>query len=217
LTTGTGGTALACYLAILEQDTNNNAALAGLAQIEARYVEWIKEVLEQGNEVKAQLFIDRLYQVNPNSLALNDLKTQLAKQIELKTTTKMKLNKYFTEVGKNSKIDIPLEFVSNGVMLKPESELNFEEIGKALISEDLKGYILLIIGHTDNVGSAYKNQFLSEKRTLHLKGRLIAEYGLNSNTLIVEGAGEFFPIASNSTPEGREKNNRVSIHVETKP
>jgi outer membrane protein OmpA-like peptidoglycan-associated protein len=45
----------------------------------------------------------------------------------------------------------------------------------------------------------------------------VAEYLVGQNVmaarLLIEGRGETQPIASNSTPEGRAKNRRVSIQI----
>jgi outer membrane protein OmpA-like peptidoglycan-associated protein len=69
-----------------------------------------------------------------------------------------------------------------------------------------------VIGHTDSVGSAKFNQRLSERHA-----RVIAEYlsgrGILPARLLVAGRGESQPVASNSTPEGRDKNRRVDIQV----
>lgn len=69
-----------------------------------------------------------------------------------------------------------------------------------------------VIGHTDSVGSAKYNQRLSEKHT-----KVIAEYlsgrGILPVRLLVAGRGESQPVASNATPEGRNRNRRVDIQV----
>ncbi len=69
-----------------------------------------------------------------------------------------------------------------------------------------------VIGHTDSVGSEQYNQQLSERRA-----RSVAEYLAGQNVmttrLLIEGRGETQPIASNSTPEGRAGNRRVTIQI----
>ena len=69
-----------------------------------------------------------------------------------------------------------------------------------------------VLGHTDSVGSESYNQQLSEQRA-----RSVAEYlaGQNvmSTRLLIAGRGESQPIASNSTPEGRASNRRVTIQI----
>lgn len=70
LTTGSGGTAFACYQDVLEKEPENAEALAGLEKIEKRYVTLIKRELGKGQLNKAKTFLTRLYTVNPQSLLL---------------------------------------------------------------------------------------------------------------------------------------------------
>jgi uncharacterized caspase-like protein len=51
LTSGKGGTALACYKEVLEIDKDKG--LEGLKKIEDRYIQWIKRALDRGQEDKA--------------------------------------------------------------------------------------------------------------------------------------------------------------------
>jgi formylglycine-generating enzyme required for sulfatase activity len=67
LTTGRGGTALSCYEAILKQDPTNTKALAGLTQIENKYVAWIENALRRGQKNRAKRLLASLRMVNPES------------------------------------------------------------------------------------------------------------------------------------------------------
>ncbi len=79
LTTGKGGTALACYQAILKKEPNNTQALTGLKNIEARYVEWAEGALDKGEQNKAKQYLVSLRQVNPQSSQLAELESQLSR------------------------------------------------------------------------------------------------------------------------------------------
>ena len=72
--------------------------------------------------------------------------------------------------------------------------------------------VVLIVGHTDNVGAANANQKLSVQRADAVKNYLIKK-GIEPNRIYAEGKGETQPIAENSTAEGRAKNRRVEIEV----
>lgn len=65
-------------------------------------------------------------------------------------------------------------------------------------------------GHTDGMGSEGYNKQLSEARC-----RAVAEYltqsGIDSGRITYMGYGARFPVASNSSPEGREQNRRVEF------
>ncbi len=67
LTSGQGGTALACYQNVLAQDQTNAEALAGLKKIENRYVTWIKRALKKGQQGKAKRYLSSLRKVNPSA------------------------------------------------------------------------------------------------------------------------------------------------------
>ncbi len=72
--------------------------------------------------------------------------------------------------------------------------------------------VIEVAGHTDSVGTDAYNQTLSEQRA-----RSVAPYlssrGVSMQRMIVVGAGESRPIASNSTEAGRAQNRRVEITI----
>lgn len=80
-----------------------------------------------------------------------------------------------------------------------------------------KGNLIEIEGHTDNVpisSVAYpNNNWLSSARALNAATYLIEEKGLDPKTLSWTGRGEYDPVASNATSEGRAKNRRVEIKI----
>ncbi|MGO0791314.1 OmpA family protein [Herbaspirillum seropedicae] len=69
---------------------------------------------------------------------------------------------------------------------------------------------LLLVGHTDDTGSSRLNADLSERRARAVS-RFMQEHGVAAGSLYFQGAGEFYPVASNETEEGRAKNRRVEI------
>jgi outer membrane protein OmpA-like peptidoglycan-associated protein len=71
---------------------------------------------------------------------------------------------------------------------------------------------LLIVGHTDAVGTSEYNQALSLRRAAAAAGYL-ASQGVNSSRLQAVGRGETEPIASNDTEAGRQANRRVEIAI----
>lgn len=69
-----------------------------------------------------------------------------------------------------------------------------------------------IIGHTDSVGDDSVNQPLSVDRAANTRNYL-AQRGVASNRIAIEGRGEREPIASNDDASGRARNRRVEIYV----
>jgi outer membrane protein OmpA-like peptidoglycan-associated protein len=74
------------------------------------------------------------------------------------------------------------------------------------------GLTLQIEGHTDSVGSDDFNQQLSERRADSVRDYL-AEQGVPGSTISARGFGKTQPVASNDTPEGRQRNRRVELVV----
>jgi outer membrane protein OmpA-like peptidoglycan-associated protein len=107
-------------------------------------------------------------------------------------------------------IDLNIEFASGSAKLTDIAKKQIEQISIALKSENLKDENILIIGHTDNVGSAPANQKLSEKRALQVKKALITS-GIAEIRLKSLGRGESKPLADNLSAAGRARNRRVTL------
>ena len=71
---------------------------------------------------------------------------------------------------------------------------------------------LLIVGHTDAVGTSTYNQQLSERRAATASSFLVAQ-GVSSARLRAVGRGETEPVADNNTEVGRQSNRRVEIAI----
>lgn len=72
---------------------------------------------------------------------------------------------------------------------------------------------VLIVGHTDSVGSEAYNLKLSQRRAQAVRDYLV-KHGISAARLRVKGMGESQPVASNDTAEGRAQNRRVELLVE---
>jgi len=93
--------------------------------------------------------------------------------------------------------------------VKPESKPALQEVAKLLASQPaLK---LLVVGHTDSVGSFEANMKLSQARAEAVVQALVKEYGVAAARLRPQGAGPIAPVATNRTEEGRARNRRVEL------
>ena len=72
--------------------------------------------------------------------------------------------------------------------------------------------VIEVAGHTDSVGAASYNQTLSVERAQSVANYLSSR-GVMQQRMIVTGAGETRPIASNDTEAGRAQNRRVEITI----
>ena len=96
--------------------------------------------------------------------------------------------------------------------LKPEGKAALHELGDEIKAKGGRVVDIDVIGHTDSDGTEEYNQALSERRAQSVKDYLVSE-GVDASIIDVSGEGEFNPIASNATREGRAENRRVDIHV----
>ena len=70
---------------------------------------------------------------------------------------------------------------------------------------------VVLVGHTDAVGTLDANVSLSRRRAASVSDRLVLNYGTDPAQLEAAGAGYLAPVASNLTPEGRAANRRVEV------
>ena len=72
--------------------------------------------------------------------------------------------------------------------------------------------IVEVSGHTDSVGSDAVNQRLSEQRAQNVGNYLIGQ-GLQRERFEIVGFGKRYPVADNSTEQGRAMNRRVEVRI----
>ena len=95
--------------------------------------------------------------------------------------------------------------------VRPEAERALASLATVLKEADVKAFE--VDGHTDSDASDEYNQVLSEKRANAVKDFLTSQ-GIVAE-ITIKGYGESRPIASNDTPEGKQKNRRVEIIIPT--
>jgi outer membrane protein OmpA-like peptidoglycan-associated protein len=95
-------------------------------------------------------------------------------------------------------------------VMRPEAKLNLKELAASL--SKYAGSDLLILGHTDQLGSASYNQSLSERRAGSAATYLSSE-GVSGLRMGTRGLGETEPVASNETEAGRQANRRVEVSI----
>ncbi|MFN8251282.1 MAG: OmpA family protein [Ferruginibacter sp.] len=99
-------------------------------------------------------------------------------------------------------------FATGSTKLLPKSYKSLNEVAK-IMAEDAS-LKLDIDGHTDNTGTAEKNQSLSESRAAAVKAYL-ASKGVDESRMSATGHGQDQPVADNKTAAGRAKNRRVEM------
>jgi outer membrane protein OmpA-like peptidoglycan-associated protein len=76
-----------------------------------------------------------------------------------------------------------------------------------------RSYILEVTGGTDSTGSAQYNYELSQRRADAVVQYLAARYGIAAHRFYLIGIGKDKEVASNTSPEGRKRNRRVTVQL----
>ena len=201
----------------LTANINKNREL--LAQLEAKEKSLAAEQARL-NKLKADL--------DASSKRLSELESYIAaKDASMKKLkeTLMKSLKAFDGKGltvheKDGKVYVSMEnkllFQTGSWAVNAEGKTAVVEVGKVLAQNpDLS---ILIEGHTDddkitgNLGGGIESNWdLSTKRATAIVTILSENKGVNKQNLTAAGRGEFAPLMSNDTPEGKSKNRRIEI------
>ena len=102
-----------------------------------------------------------------------------------------------------------LEFATGSAQLGTGPFASLQQLSEWLADNPTARVIL--VGHTDAVGSLAANTALSRQRATAVSNRLISAFGTNRAQLQSAGAGYLAPVTSNLTPEGRAANRRVAV------
>lgn len=94
-------------------------------------------------------------------------------------------------------------------VIKPEGRARLNDFVKQL--QTVKYDAVIVIGHTDSIGSDAYNMRLGQRRAEAVKAYLISQ-GVR-NRIDASSRGEREPIADNRTATGRAKNRRVIVEV----
>lgn len=110
-------------------------------------------------------------------------------------------------------------FESGSPDLKPEGQQRLDELARRLRTE-FQGRRIRIEGHTDGqrIGPSLRARFptnweLSSARALTVLRYLTDTHGVDPQRIEAVGMGEFDPVDSNATEQGRARNRRVRVAV----
>lgn len=142
---------------------------------------------------------------------------------KLKATLSKALNAFegkgLTVEQKNGKVYVSMEnkllFQTGSWTVGTEGRKAVVEVGKVLGQNP--EISVLIEGHTDNdkfagaMGQIENNWDLSTKRATSIVNILSENKAINKQNLTAAGRGEYAPLASNDTADGKTKNRRIEI------
>lgn len=201
----------------LTANINKNREL--LAKLEAKEKSLAAEQ-DRLNKLKSDL--------EASSKRLNELESYIAAKEasmnKLKETLSKSLKAFegkgLTVEQRNGKVYVSMEnkllFGTGSWAVGAEGKTAVVAVGKVLA--DNPDITVLIEGHTDNdkilgsIGGGIENNWdLSTKRATAIVNILSENKGINKEHLTAAGRGEFAPLMSNDTPEGKAKNRRIEI------
>ncbi len=135
-------------------------------------------------------------------------------QFKLNDMVQLKMDTSYNYIGLS--IDGYFLFDSGSAELKKGADKVLDKAAGILMK--FKDADIVIEGHTDNVPQTntvkYKNNlWLSGARAMTVLEYLTEVEHMDPKKLSASGKGEYEPIASNKTAEGRQKNRRVEIKI----
>lgn len=103
-----------------------------------------------------------------------------------------------------------IEFELNKSDIRPASRPLLDQAASVL--EQYPTLKVMIVGHTDNLGSREINTELSRRRADAVKTYLVGR-GIDPERIMTRGEGPDSPIADNKTPAGRQANRRIEFQI----
>lgn len=107
-------------------------------------------------------------------------------------------------------LDNGILFDFNKSTLKKEAKAELDKFAQDMADMPLTN--INVYGHTDNVGTEEANKKVSDQRARAVAAYLMKK-GINKDRVLAEGLSYDFPVADNSTAEGRAQNRRVEIYI----
>ena len=142
---------------------------------------------------------------------MNKLKNSIADALMNYKTDELSV--YIKDGNVYVSLEEKLLFKSGSDVVDPKGKEALKTLAKVLNSTT--NVTVMIEGHTDNVPIKTKlfkdNWDLSTARATSILRILTTEYGFDSNRITASGRGQFHPVKTNETAEGRASNRRTEI------
>ena len=149
----------------------------------------------------------RVSTLNGRTIAVVDIVEPKAREQRMVTVDAGEMARSISATGRVALYGIYFDF--NKAEVKPESDTTLAEVAKLL--QTTPAMSLLVVGHTDNVGSFDFNLDLSQRRAAAVVEALATRFKVSRGRLKPFGVSFASPAASNQTDEGRAKNRRVEL------
>lgn len=123
-------------------------------------------------------------------------------------------NSRYRDAGENRvAVSLNVQFALNSSIITRDYDV---EIGRAAaFLRDNPSVVAIVEGHADTTGTAPYNQWLSERRANAVRTMMIDKHDVKPSQISAEGYGQTRPIADNDTEEGRARNRRVDLVLDS--
>ncbi len=111
-------------------------------------------------------------------------------------------------------IELRVQFPTNSSVIDATYDNEIRQVADFM--EEYPETSVEIAGHSDSIGEAEYNRFLSQRRAEAVANRLTSVLGVDPGRVSAVGYGEAEPIASNDTPAGRSQNRRVEARIQVR-
>jgi chemotaxis protein MotB len=206
-------------------EKNSSAAIAANSQKNRELLAQL-EAKEQALAAESTRLAKLKKELEDRSNRVAELENVIASKDAAMTALKNAISRALTDFeGKgltveqrDGKVYVSMEnkllFNSGSWAVGSEGRRAVEQLGNVLgVNPDIA---VLIEGHTDNVPYQGNSQLsgnwdLSTKRATAIVNILRENASINPENLTAAGRGEYAPVATNSTSEGRAKNRRIEV------
>jgi outer membrane protein OmpA-like peptidoglycan-associated protein len=115
-----------------------------------------------------------------------------------------------TRIGDDIILNMPgnITFAVNQASIESDFYPVLNSVAK--VAKEFNKTLIDVAGHTDSTGTVAYNMDLSQRRARSVSQYLQTQ-GVVAARVYAEGYGPHYPIADNSTPQGRGENRRVEI------
>jgi chemotaxis protein MotB len=146
--------------------------------------------------------------------AVQDLKTKISNALlnfkENDITVKVKNGKVYVSLAEQ------LLFGSGSIDVDSKGVTALQQLAKAV--KDQKDINIMVEGHTDNVPISKKTQYMADNWDLSVMRatsitKILTKAGVSPQQVTASGRGEYSPLASNDSPQNKQKNRRTEIII----
>ncbi|GKV57146.1 motility protein B [Sporosarcina sp. NCCP-2222] len=212
---------LALFIVLFASSSVDEAKFSQISSVFNEIFDGGRGVMDNSSPTTVPVPKDQAGQENDNSSYLEDQRSlsEIQEKLDEYIAVHELENQFQTKLTDEGLLIIirdSILFETGKATISPQYESLAKDIGDLLVFE--KPRQIVITGHSDNIpihtSEFDSNWDLSSMRAYNFLKILVRDSNLDPRLFSTKGYGEFQPIASNDTPEGRSKNRRVEVLIQ---